>query len=143
MDATNYRSPLSERYASSAMRFNFSDQRKFTTWRELWIALAEEEQALGLAITAEQVAELKAHATDLNLDVAARYEKELRHDVMAQIHAWGEQCPKARGIVHLGATSCFVTDNGELIAMREGLRILRRHLVSTIAVLKDFALQWR
>lgn len=142
MDATNYRSPLSERYASPAMRFNFSDQRKFTTWRELWIALAEEERALGLAITAEQVSELKAHATDLDLAVAARYEKELRHDVMAQIHAWGDQCPKARGIIHLGATSCFVTDNGEILAMREGLRILRGQLVSTIAVLKDFAMEW-
>ena len=143
MDADNYRSPLSERYASAAMRFNFSDQRKFTTWRALWIALAECERELGLAISAEQVAELKAHATDLDLEAAARFEQELRHDVMAQIHAWGEQCPKARPIIHLGATSCFVTDNSELLAMREGLRLLRRQLVSAIAVLRDFALQWK
>jgi adenylosuccinate lyase len=142
-DATNYRSPLSERYASAAMRSNFSDQRRFTTWRELWIALAEEQRALGLAISAEQVAELRAHATDLNLDVAARYEKELRHDVMAHIHAWGEQCPKARPIIHLGATSCFVTDNSEILAMREGLRLLRAQLVSSIGVLREFALRWK
>lgn len=142
-DADNYSSPLAGRYASAAMRFNFSEQRKFTTWRELWIALAEEERALGLAISAEQVAELKAHASDLNLEVAARYEKELRHDVMAQIHAWGEQCPKARPIIHLGATSCYVTDNSEILAMREGLRLLRAQLVSSIAVLREFALKWR
>jgi adenylosuccinate lyase len=143
MDASNYRSPLSERYASQAMRSNFSDQRRFTLWRELWIALAENQRELGLSISAEQVAELKAHATDLNLEVAARYERELRHDVMAQIHAWGEQCPKARAIIHLGATSCYVTDNSEILVMREGLRLLRRQLVSTIALLRDFALKWK
>jgi len=143
MDPTNYRSPLSERYASAAMRANFSDQRKFTTWRELWISLAEHQRDLGLDITAEQLAELRAHAEDLNLEVAARYEKELRHDVMAQIHAWGEQCPKARPIIHLGATSCFVTDNSELLAMRAGMDILRGQLVSAIAVLRDFALRWK
>lgn len=143
MESANYRSPLSERYASAEMRFNFSDQRKFTTWRALWIALAECERELGLSISAEQVAELKAHAEDLNLEVAQRYEKELRHDVMAHVHAWGEQCPKARAIIHLGATSCFVTDNGELLALREGLRILRAQLVGTISRLREFALAWK
>jgi adenylosuccinate lyase len=143
MDDANYQSPLSERYASRAMRFNFSDRRKFTTWRNLWIVLAECEKELGLAISDEQLAELRAHADDLNLDVAARYERELRHDVMAQIHAWGEQCPKARAIIHLGATSCYVTDNSELIAMREGLRILRGEALTVIAALRAFALEWR
>ena len=143
MEADNYRSPLSERYASVAMRTNFSDRRRFTTWRKLWIALAECERELGLAISAEQVAELKAHAEDLDLELAARYERELRHDVMGHIHAWGDQCPKARPIIHLGATSCFVTDNADLIAMREGLRLLRAQLVSTIDVLRRFALEWR
>ena len=143
MDIDNWHSPLSSRYASAAMRANFSDRRRFTTWRALWIALAEAERDLGLAIDAEQIAELRAHADDLNLDVAARYERELRHDVMAQIHAWGEQCPRARPIIHLGATSCFVTDNTDLLALREGLRLVRRQLVSLIAVLRDFALAHR
>ena len=143
MDIDNYQSPLSGRYASQAMRATFSDRRKFVTWRKLWIALAESEQELGLAITDEQLAEMRAHAADLDLELAARYERELRHDVMAHIQAWGEQCPKARGIIHLGATSCFVTDNGELIAMREAIRIVRRQLVSLIAVLREFALEWR
>ena len=142
-DPTNYRSPLAERYCSQAMRTNFSDQKKFTTWRALWIALAECERELGLAISAEQLDELRRHATDLNLEVAAKHEKELRHDVMAQIHAWGEQCPSARPIIHLGATSCYVTDNSELIAMRDGLRLIRAQLVSTMAVLRAFALQWK
>jgi adenylosuccinate lyase len=143
MTADNYQSPLSERYASAAMRRLFSEQFKFTTWRKLWIALAESEQALGLSIRDDQLAQMRAHAEDLNLEVAARYERELRHDVMAQIHAWGEQCPSARGIIHLGATSCYVTDNTDLIAMREGLRLLRAQLVSTIAALRAFALEWR
>lgn len=138
-----YESPLGDRYASEAMKRNFSERRKFTTWRKLWIALAEEERALGLPIEEEQIAELRAHAEDLNLEVAARYERELRHDVMAQIHAWGEQCPKARGIVHLGATSCFVTDNAEILAMREGLRLLRARLVGVIGALRAFALAQR
>lgn len=142
-DIDTYQSPLAQRYASEAMRRNFSERRKFTTWRRLWIALAKAEKELGLPITDEQIAEMEAHVEDLNLDVAARYEKELRHDVMAQIHAWGEQVPKARPIVHLGATSCFVTDNAELIAMREGLRLLRGQLVSLLAVLRAFALEHR
>jgi adenylosuccinate lyase len=143
MEADTYRSPLGERYASRAMRENFSDRRKFTTWRRLWIALAEAEADLGLLITAEQIAEMKAHVDDLNLEVAAEHERRLRHDVMAHIHAFGDQCPKARPILHLGATSCYVTDNAELIAMREGLRLLRRQLVGVIAALRAFAVEWR
>ena len=111
MDIDNYASPLAERYASQAMRSNFSEKRKFTTWRELWLVLAETEKDLGLSISDDQIAELRAHVADLNIDVARRYERELRHDVMAHIHAYGEQCPKARAIIHLGATSCYVTDN--------------------------------
>jgi adenylosuccinate lyase len=143
MDAGTYRSPLGERYASRAMRENFSDVRKFTTWRKLWIALAEAQKELGLPISDEQIAEMKAHAEDLNLDVAEAHERKLRHDVMAHIHAYGDQCRKARPILHLGATSCYVTDNAELIAMREGLRLLRRQLVSTIAALRAFAVERR
>ena len=143
-DAVNtWRSPLSTRYASLEMRELFGARRKFETWRALWIALAESQSELGLEITDAQLDELRAHATDLNLDVAREHEERLRHDVMAQIHAWGEQCPTARGILHLGATSCFVTDNTELILLREGLRLVRRRLVSLVAVLKDFALEWR
>ena len=142
-DASSYKSPLSTRYASQAMRANFSDLRRFRLWRRLWIALAEAEQALGLSISDEQLAELRAHEEDVDLLAAARHEHALRHDVMAHIHAWGEQCPTARGIIHLGATSCFVTDNSELVQMREGLRLLRRQLVSVIARLRTFALEWR
>lgn len=143
MDIDNYQSPLSERYASAAMRANFSERTKFTTWRKLWLALARAEKDLGLAIRDDQIAEMAAHQDDLNLDVAKRYEKELRHDVMAQIHAWGEQVPAARPIIHLGATSCFVTDNAELMAMRNGVRLLRAQLVSVVGVLRTFALEHR
>jgi adenylosuccinate lyase len=142
-DPGRYQSPLSTRYASAAMSANFSDQRRFTTWRRLWIALAEAQRELGLSITEEQLAELSAHAEDVDHAAAARYERELRHDVMAHIHAFGDQCPKARGIIHLGATSCFVTDNSELIALREGLRLLRPLVVGVIARLRDFALRWK
>ena len=142
-DHDNYESPLSTRYACAEMRANFSATKKFTTWRRLWIALAEAEHELGLPITAEQVAELKAHATDVDFAAAAKYEEELRHDVMAHVHAWGDQCPGARGIIHLGATSCFVTDNAELVVMRDSLRLIREYLVSAIATLRDFALEWK
>jgi adenylosuccinate lyase len=143
MDEDTYKSPLGGRYASRVMRENFSDRRKFTTWRRLWIALAEAQKDLGLSITGEQIAEMKRYAKDLNLEVADEYERALRHDVMAHIHAFGDQCPKARPILHLGATSCFVTDNAELIAMREGLRLLRRQLVGAIGALRAFAVEWR
>ena len=138
-----YISPLGSRYASREMRANFSDRTKFTTWRRLWIALAESEQELGLAISDEQLDELRAHATDLDLDLAAKYEKELRHDVMAHVHAWGDVCPKARPIIHLGATSCFVGDNTDLIIMREGLRQLRGQVVGVLGELAAFAREWK
>ena len=139
-DAAAYTNPLATRYASEAMGHNFSDEKKFRTWRRLWIALAEAERELGLPISAEQVAELKAHAEELDLALAARYERELRHDVMAHIHAWGDVCPKARPIIHLGATSCFVGDNTDLVVLRDGLR---GQLVSVIASLADFAREHR
>ena len=141
--ADSYTSPLSTRYASARMRENFSDRRRFTTWRRLWLALAEAEQSLGLPIRDEQLAELRARVDDLDLEAAARYERELRHDVMAHVHAYGDQCPSARGILHLGATSCDITDNADLVALREGLRLLRAQLVGVIARLKAFALEWR
>ena len=143
MSEEQYISPLGARYASREMRANFSDRTKFTTWRRLWIALAEAEQELGLAISDEQLDELRAHATDLDLELAARYEKELRHDVMAHVHAWGDVCPKARPIIHLGATSCYVGDNTDLIIMREGLRQLRGQVVGVLGELAVFAREWK
>ena len=134
-----YSSPLSERYASPEMQFLFSQDMKFRTWRKLWIALAETERELGLPITEEQIAELRAHAEDINYDVARAREKEVRHDVMAHVHAYGEQCPQARGIIHLGATSCYVGDNTDLIIMKEALLLVRKKLVNAIARLADFA----
>ncbi len=142
-DVDSYQSPLSTRYASRAMRHVFSDARRFATWRRLWLALAEAERELGLAIDAEQLAELRAHLDDVDFELAERYERELRHDVMAHVHAWGEQCPRARGIIHLGATSCFVTDNSELIAMRDALALVRDQLVRVARRLRDFALRWK
>ena len=143
MDTANYTSPLSTRYASRAMRHTFSDDKKFRTWRRLWLALAESEQELGLAITDAQLAELRAHLDDVDYASAQRYEERLRHDVMAHVHAWGDQCPGARAILHLGATSCFVGDNTDLILMREGLALLRGALVGVVAELADFAREWR
>ena len=134
-----YTSPLSERYASREMQFLFSQDMKFRTWRKLWIALAETEKELGLPITQEQIDELKAHAEDINYDVARAREKEVRHDVMSHVYAYGVQCPKARGIIHLGATSCYVGDNTDLIILREALRLIRRKLVNVIAALAAFA----
>lgn len=142
-DSNTYANPLAGRYASAEMRFNFSPRKKFTTWRKLWIALAESEQELGLPITDEQLDELRATAEELNLDVAEEYERKLRHDVMSHVHAWGDQCPKARGILHLGATSCYVTDNTDAILLRDGVRLVRRQLVSLIQHLADFAKEWR
>lgn len=139
----SYQSPLGTRYASREMRQNFSDRKKFTMWRKLWIALAESERELGLPISEEQVAELHEHAEEVDFDLARDYEKKLRHDVMSHVHAWGEKCPKARAIIHLGATSCFVTDNTELIVLRDGLDILRGQLVNVIRRLREFALEWR
>lgn len=142
-DRDTYQSPLAERYASRAMRELFSDRRKFGTWRRLWLALAEAQQELGLPIRDEQLAELRAHLDDVDLEVAGRYERELRHDVMAHVHALGEQCPAARPIVHLGATSCYVTCNAELIALREGLLLLRGQVLGVVARLAAFANEHR
>jgi len=142
-DPTTYSNPLAGRYASEAMRFNFSPRKKFTTWRKLWLALAESERELGLPISEEQLDELRATVDELNLEVAEEYERNLRHDVMSHVHAWGDQCPKARGILHLGATSCYVTDNTDAILLRDGVRLIRRQLVSLIKHLRDFAEEWR
>ena len=134
-----YESPLNSRYASKEMKYLFSPDYKFKTWRRLWIALAESEKELGLNITDEQIAELKAHADDINYDVAEAREKEVRHDVMSHVYAYGVQCPKAAGIIHLGATSCYVGDNTDVITMTEGLKLLRKKLVNLIAKLSSFA----
>ncbi len=132
-------SPLASRYASEAMRRNFSDATRHRHWRRLWLALAESEKELGLAITDEQIAALRAHQDDIDYTSAGAYERELRHDVMAHIHALGDQAPAARPIIHLGATSCFVTDNSELMQMRDGLDVLQPMLLATIASLSEFA----
>jgi len=139
----SYESPLAGRYASREMRFLFSDHKKFTTWRRLWVALAESERELGLSIGEEQLAELRATVEEVDYEAAERYERELRHDVMAHVHAWGDQCPEARPILHLGATSCFVGDNTDLIVLRDALRLVRRQVVGVIAKLRDFAETWR
>ncbi len=145
MDTDRYSSPLSERYASKQMQYIFSQDMKFKTWRKLWIALAETEMELGLSengqpvITQEQIDELKAHAEDINYDVARAREKEVRHDVMSHVYAYGQQCPKAAGIIHLGATSCYVGDNTDIIIMREGLRLVKQKLVNVIEKLSSFA----
>ena len=138
-----YVSPLSERYASREMQEVFSQDRKFKTWRKLWIALAETEQELGLPITDEQIAELKAHADDINYEDARAREKEVRHDVMSHVYAYGLQCPKAKGIIHLGATSCYVGDNTDVILMRDALEIIRRKLLNVLAKLADFADEYK
>jgi adenylosuccinate lyase len=135
--------PLTERYASREMSYLFSPDYKFRTWRRLWIALAQAEQELGLPITDAQIAELKAHANDINYDDAERREREIRHDVMSHIYAWGLQAPSAKGIIHLGATSAFVTDNTEILQMAEGLAIMRSRIVNLMAKLRDFAWKWR
>ncbi|MCC8105416.1 MAG: adenylosuccinate lyase [Clostridiales bacterium] len=139
MSTNRYQSPLSERYASKEMQYIFSPDKKFRTWRRLWIALAETEQALGLAITDEQIAELKAHQDDINYEVAKEREKVVRHDVMSHVYAYGVQCPKAKPIIHLGATSCYVGDNTDIIIMTEALQLVKKKLVNVIAQLADFA----
>ena len=134
-----YQSPLSERYASKEMQYIFSPDMKFRTWRKLWIALAETEKELGLPITEEQIEELKAHADDINYEVAKEREKLVRHDVMSHVYAYGQQCPKAKGIIHLGATSCYVGDNTDIIVMAEALKLIRKKLVSVIDELSRLA----
>ena len=139
MKKSIYESPLSSRYASDEMQYIFSPDKKFSTWRRLWVALARAEMELGLPITQEQIDEMGAHLDDIDYDLAAQKEKELRHDVMAHIHAFGAQCPKAMPIIHLGATSCYVGDNTDVIIMREGLCLIRDKLVKTLANLACFA----
>ena len=134
-----YTSPVSQRYASREMQYIFSQDMKFTTWRKLWIALAETEMELGLPITQEQIDEMKNHVSDINYDVAQAREKEVRHDVMSHVYAYGVQCPKAKGIIHLGATSCYVGDNTDIIIMNEALKLVKKKLVNVIAELAKFA----
>ena len=138
-----YESPLNSRYASKEMQYIFSPDKKFCTWRKLWIALAESEMELGLNITQEQIDELKAHSTDIDYEEAAKEEKIVRHDVMAHVHAYGKQCPKAAGIIHLGATSCYVGDNTDIILMREALELIRKRLVVVIDRLASFADEYK
>ena len=138
-----YESPLITRYASTEMQALFSQQKRIETWRRLWLALARSERELGLPITEEQVRELEDHLTDIDFDLAAQREKEVRHDVMAHIYAYGKAAPSAAGIIHLGATSCYVTDNADLILYREGLRMIRARLLSVLSALADFAKRWR
>lgn len=149
MSTDKYVSPLSERYASREMQYIFSSDMKFRTWRKLWIALAETEKELGLSqngqpvITQEQIDEMKAHADDINYDVAKAREKEVRHDVMSHVYAYGQQCPKAAGIIHLGATSCYVGDNTDIIVMTQALNLVRKKLINVMKCLADFADQYK
>ena len=143
MSTDRYDSPLSGRYASKEMQYIFSQDKKFTTWRRLWIALAEAERELGLNITEEQIAELKEHVNDINYDVAVAREKEVRHDVMSHVYAYGVQCPKAKGIIHLGATSCYVGDNTDIIIMTEGLKLVKKKLLNVMSKLADFAEKYK
>jgi len=143
MSTDRYQSPLSERYASREMQYIFSPDMKFRTWRKLWIALAETEKELGLSITDEQIEELKKHQDDINYDVAIAREKEVRHDVMSHVYAYGTQCPKAKGIIHLGATSCYVGDNTDIIVMTEALKLVKKKLVNIIKELADFAEKYK
>lgn len=149
MSTDKYQSPLSERYASKEMQYLFSPDMKFRTWRKLWIALAETEMELGLSqngkpvITKEQIDELKSHAEDINYEVAKAREKEVRHDVMSHVYAYGKQCPKAAGIIHLGATSCYVGDNTDIIVMTQALKLVKKKLVNVIKELADFAEKYK
>lgn len=138
-----YSTPLNSRYASKEMSFIFSDDMKFTTWRKLWVALAEGERELGLNITEEQIKELKEHINDINYEEAAQKEKEVRHDVMSHVYAYGLQCPNAKGIIHLGATSCYVGDNTDVIIMRDALNLIKNKIVTVLNHLKNFALEYK
>ncbi len=138
-----YESPLNSRYASKEMKYIFSPDKKFKTWRKLWVALAEAEKELGLSITDEQIEQLKANVDNINYDVAEQREKEVRHDVMSHVYAYGVQCPDAKGIIHLGATSCYVGDNTDIIIMYEGLELIKSKLLKVISLLKDFALKYK
>ena len=143
MSHDRYISPFETRYASREMQYIFSEDNKFKTWRRLWIALARAEQKAGLPITSEQISELEAHKDDINYEVAIAREKEVRHDVMSHVYAYGQQCPSAKGIIHLGATSCYVGDNADLIIMRQGLTLTRRKLLNVMSLLADFAEKYK
>ena len=138
-----YNTPLNSRYASKEMSYIFSDDMKFTTWRKLWVALAEGEKELGLNITEEQIRELKSNIENINYAEARAKEKEVRHDVMSHVHAYGLQCPSAKGIIHLGATSCYVGDNTDIIIMRDALLLTKAKLVSVLNYLKNFATEYK
>ncbi|MDD6021649.1 MAG: adenylosuccinate lyase [Oscillospiraceae bacterium] len=138
-----YETPLNSRYASKEMQYIFSPDFKFRTWRKLWIALAESEKELGLNITDEQITEMKSHQDDINYDVAEKRERECRHDVMSHVYAYGVQCPTAKPIIHLGATSCYVGDNTDIITMTEGLKLIRKKLVNLLKILSDFAMKYK
>ena len=138
-----YSTPLNSRYASKEMSYIFSDDMKFSTWRKLWVALAEGEKELGLNITDEQIKELKEHIYDINYDEASEREKEVRHDVMSHVYAYGLQCPKAKGIIHLGATSCYVGDNTDIIIMRDALTLIKNKIVTVLNHLKNFAIEYK
>ncbi len=142
-DRTSYISPLSGRYASKEMQYIFSEEKKFRTWRRLWIALAEVEKELGLEIEDEALDEMRAHSDDINYEVAEEREREVRHDVMSHVYAYGKQCPKAEGIIHLGATSCYVGDNTDLILMREGLKLIETKLLNILNALSIFAEEYK
>ena len=138
-----YNSPLNSRYASKEMSFIFSDDMKFSTWRKLWVALAEGERSLGINITEEQINELKANINNINYDEARRREKEVRHDVMSHVYAYGLQCPNAKGIIHLGATSCYVGDNTDIIIMRDALLLIKKKLITVLNHLSNFAMKYK
>jgi adenylosuccinate lyase len=138
-----YENPLITRYASKEMAYIFSDDNKFTSWRKLWVALAEVEKELGLNITEEQINELKSNINNINYEVVKEREKLTRHDVMSHVHAYGVQCPNAKGIIHLGATSCYVGDNTDVIIMKQGLELVRGKLMQTISNLREFSLKYR
>ncbi len=138
-----YENPLISRYASKEMSKLFSSDKKFSTWRKLWIALAEAERELGLNITEEQIEELKKYKEDINYDVATARERETRHDVMSHVYAYGVQCPVAKPIIHLGATSCYVGDNTDLIIIKEAMELIRNKLVNVISNLKEFAVRYK
>ena len=143
MNYDNYVSPLSERYAGKEMQYIFSPDMKFKTWRKLWIALAEAEHELGLPVTQEQIDELKEHQEDINYDVAKEREALVRHDVMSHVYAYGVQCPKAAGIIHLGATSCYVGDNTDIIIMTQALKLIKKKLVNVLKELSEFARKYK
>ncbi len=138
-----YNNPLNKRYSSKEMSYLFSEEMKFKTWRKLWVALAESEKELGLNITEEQINELKKYIDDINYEVAEEREKEVRHDVMSHVYAYGVQCPKAKGIIHLGATSCYVGDNTDLIIMKEAMILIKKKIINVINNLKKFALEYK